>query len=38
MGGIEDEDFTSAEYTVNKPYVKIRLKFDKSAVKGLSHK
>lgn len=38
LDGFEDEDFTSAEYTANGPYVKMRLKFDKSTVKGLLNK
>ncbi len=38
LDGFEDEDFSSAEYTANGPYVKMRLKFDKSTVKGLLNK
>ena len=33
--GFEDEDFTSSEYTANGPYVKLRLKFDATTIKGL---
>jgi uncharacterized repeat protein (TIGR01451 family) len=38
LDGFEDEDFSSSEYTANGPYVKMRLKFDKSTVKGLLNK
>ena len=35
IDGFEDEDFSSAEYTANGPYVKLRIKFDSTTVKGL---
>ena len=38
IDGFEDEDFSSAEYTANGPYIKLRLKFDTSTVKGLLKK
>ncbi len=38
LDGFEDEDFSSAEYTANGPYVKMRFKFDKNTVKGLLKK
>jgi len=38
LDGFEDEDLSGSEYTANGPYVKMRLKFDKSTVKGLLSK
>ena len=35
IDGFEDDDFSSAEYTANGPYIKLRLKFDTNTVKGL---
>ncbi len=38
IDGFEDEDFSSAEYTASGPYLKLRIKFDTSTVKGLLKK
>ena len=38
IDGFEDEDFSSAEYTASGPFLKLRIKFDSSTVKGLLNK
>lgn len=38
IDGFEDEDFSSAEYTASGPYLKLRIKFDTSTVRGLLKK
>ena len=38
LEGFEDEDFEAAEYTREGPYVKVRIKFDETSLRGLMNR